>query len=117
MIDARAVILRKNFTAESVGGREDGGHRRYGGSGGRSWRGRGREEWPVKELRGKKTTEGNKLDGGHVYFLFQPSLNFGEKIQKEIILQPLRFCAFPFFYLARLWTPHLLPRGGLHGVP
>jgi len=39
MIDARAIIQRKNFTAESVGGREDGGHRRYdSGSGGRSGR-------------------------------------------------------------------------------
>ena len=39
MIDARAIIQRKEFTAESVGGREDGSHHRYdSGSGGRSGR-------------------------------------------------------------------------------
>jgi len=51
---------------------------------------------------GKKTTEGRKLDGQHVYFLFQPTLDFGAKIQTEIILQSLWLCAFPFLYLACL---------------
>ena len=31
MIDARAIILRKAFAAESVGRGENGGHRGYGG--------------------------------------------------------------------------------------
>ena len=66
MIDARAIIQRKDFTAESVGRREDGSHRRYdSGSGGRSGRagGSGREGWPGGKVRGKEAVEGNKLDG------------------------------------------------------
>lgn len=49
VIDARAIILCKTFTAESVGRREDGSHRRYCGSGGRSREGgSSREEWSGK---------------------------------------------------------------------
>ena len=40
VIDAQAIILRKKFAAESVGWREDGGHRRYYDSDGRSGEGR-----------------------------------------------------------------------------
>ena len=45
MIDARAIVLSKELAAESVGGREDGGHRRYESGGARGGWGRGREEW------------------------------------------------------------------------
>ena len=46
----------------------------------RGGRGSGREEWSGGKVRGKKTTsrEEGKLDGGHVYFLFQPPLDFDE---------------------------------------
>ena len=81
MIDTRAIILRKNFTTESGGGGEDGGHRRYSGSNSgrpREGGGSGRGERSGGKVRGK-TMEGDKLDGGHVYFLFRPPLDFGEK--------------------------------------
>ena len=86
MIDTRAIIMRKNFTAESVGGGEDSSHRRYGAAaadapgrvrGGVAW-----EEQSGGKVRGK-TMEESKLDVQHVYFLFQPSLDFGEKYRKN----------------------------------
>ena len=46
-------------------------------------RGSGREEWSGGKVRGKETVGGSKLDGQHVYFLFQPSLGFGEKNTKK----------------------------------
>jgi len=92
VIDARAIVLGKDAAAESVGGGEDGGHRRWGG-GERSREGRRRGRG---EVRGKKTTEGGKLDGQHVYFLFQPTLDCGAKIQTEIFYNPSGFAHFRF---------------------
>ena len=61
VIDARAIILYKRAAAESVGGREDGGHRRCDG-GERSGEGRGVVGRSGQgEVRGKKTTERSKV--------------------------------------------------------
>ena len=57
MIDARVIILGKRAAAESVGGREDGGHRR-GGSGGRS-----EEGWGSGRGRGEREDDGREQVG------------------------------------------------------
>ena len=51
VIGARAIVLRKNAATESVGGREDGSHRRWRAADAPGERGSGREEWRGKGER------------------------------------------------------------------
>lgn len=66
MIDARAIIMRKAFAAESVGRGENGGHGRYSDNGGeRSGEGEGggREEWSGGVVGVKGERKEDEADG------------------------------------------------------